>query len=65
MHMHEASQEGAGPPGGRANDAAAVLGPAHKGSPACGDTGADPWREAAGRAARGLGLRGGVPRAPP
>lgn len=32
MHMHEASQEGAGPLGGRANGAAAALGPHTKGA---------------------------------
>lgn len=57
MHMHEASQEGAGPPGRRANGAAAALGPHTKGARPAVTRG----RSRRGRPSRGLGLRGGVP----
>lgn len=65
MHMHEASQEGAGPPGPRANGAAAVLGPHTKGARPAVTRGRTRRGPPLSASARGLGLRGGVPRAPP
>lgn len=66
MHMHEASQEGAGPPGGRANDAAAVLGPHTKGArPVVTRGRTRGGRPRGAERGGGPGLRGGVPRAPP
>jgi hypothetical protein len=65
MHMHEASQEGAGPPGGRANGAAAAFGPHTKGARPAVTRGRAHRGRPLEAGARGLGLRGGVPRAPP
>lgn len=65
MHMHEASQEGAGPPGRRANGAAAALGPHTKGARPAVTRGRARRGRPLAAGARGLGLRGGVPRAPP
>lgn len=65
MHMHEASQEGAGPPGRRANGAAPAFGPHTKGARPAVTRGRARRGRPLAAGAGGLGLRGGVPRAPP
>lgn len=65
MHMHEASQEGAGPPGRRANGAAPAFGPHTKGARPAVTRGRARRGRPLAVGAGGLGLRGGVPRAPP